>query len=207
VARLRKEWLPFEEIAGAAVTRAEPVLEGREVETAVPDEMLLVPVDALLVEQLLVNLLENAAKYSPPGSPIELRAVSAQGAAEIEVADRGPGIPAGDEERIFEKFYRGGDGTRASGTGLGLAVCQAIVRAHGGTITATNRPGGGAILRFTLPFEGTPPVATAFAGRDAWECPRRRHPPLRPCRSFSSSKTKNRCADSYEPASKARASG
>jgi two-component system sensor histidine kinase KdpD len=110
----------------------------------------------LLIEQVLANLLENAAKYSPPGSQIDLSARADSGEVVVEVADRGQGIPGGEEERIFEKFYRAKPVT-VGGAGLGLAICRAIIEAHSGRIWASNRPGGGAAFRFTLPLEGEPP--------------------------------------------------
>ena len=112
----------------------------------------MVPIDATLMEQVLVNLLENAVKFTAPASPIEVAAGRVDNEAWIEVRDRGPGVPEGEEERIFEKFYRAGDGNRAEGTGLGLAICRAIVHAHQGAIIASNREGGGAVLRVTLPL-------------------------------------------------------
>ena len=157
VGRVRKEWVPFEEILGSALERADPVLAGRRVETELPDDVLLVPADALLLEHVLVNLIENAAKFGSAEAPIEVRAMPAGPAVVVEVGDRGPGIAAGEQERIFEPFYRSADGRGTTGSGLGLAVCQAIVRAHGGTIRAENRVGGGAVFRIQLPLEGAPP--------------------------------------------------
>jgi two-component system sensor histidine kinase KdpD len=112
----------------------------------------------VLLEQVFVNLLENAAKYTPPNSPVEIvaRAPADAGAIAIEVADRGPGIPPGDEARLFDKFFRGPQAGSA-GAGLGLAICRGVIGAHGGTITAANRPGGGAVFRMTLPIVGAPP--------------------------------------------------
>jgi two-component system sensor histidine kinase KdpD len=110
------------------------------------------------VEQVLVNLLENAVKYTPAGSAIDVSAWVADSAAVVEVADRGPGLPAGNEERVFEKFYRAESKEVSGGVGLGLTICRAIVSAHGGRIWAENRGGGGAAFRFTLPLEGTPPT-------------------------------------------------
>jgi two-component system sensor histidine kinase KdpD len=157
VSQVHKEWSPIEEIVGAALSRVESKLEGRDVITKLPEEVLLVPLDALLIEQVLLNLLENAAKYSPAGSPLEIGAAVDAHDFVVRVADRGPGIAPGQEERVFERFYRAADGTRAAGTGLGLAVCRAIVRAHGGSIRAENRPDGGALFSFRLPIEGAPP--------------------------------------------------
>jgi two-component system sensor histidine kinase KdpD len=126
--------------------------------------------DALMV-QVLVNLLDNALKYSPPGSPIDITARQAGDEVEVAVADRGAGIPADDLRRVFDKFYRVrrtssllassrlSDSAR-SGTGLGLSICQGIVEAHGGRIWAENRPGGGTVLRLALP------IAPAIAAHD-----------------------------------------
>jgi two-component system sensor histidine kinase KdpD len=108
----------------------------------------MVFVDDVLLGQVLWNLLENAVKYTPPGSPIELAAFEADGRIVFEVRDRGPGIPAGDEERIFEKFYRGKSETQ--GAGLGLPICRAILQAHQGTIKALRREGGGTVFHMQL---------------------------------------------------------
>jgi len=102
-----------------------------------------------------VNLLENALKYTPAESPLEIRARMHAGGVEMVVADRGPGIPPGEEQRIFDKFYRIG-GARGGGVGLGLAICKGIVRAHGGQIFVMNRPGGGAEFHIYLPVDGAP---------------------------------------------------
>jgi two-component system sensor histidine kinase KdpD len=121
----------------------------------VPLDLPLVPIDALLVQQLLVNLLENAAKYTPASAAVRVSARALAGAVEIEVADDGPGLPAGDEERVFEKFHRSASGH--DGFGLGLAIARAIATAHGGTIRAENRAPHGARFVVTLPIVGTPP--------------------------------------------------
>jgi len=94
-------------------------------------------------------------RYSPAGSPIDVSARVTGLTVVVEVSDRGPGFAPGDEQRAFEKFYRG-HSARVRGVGLGLAICRAIVELHGGSITAENRPGGGATIRFTLPLEGSP---------------------------------------------------
>lgn len=103
--------------------------------------------------QVLVNLLDNALKYSPPGSPIEVAARTVDDTLEIMVADRGSGVPPEDLERIFDKFYRVHRPTGVSGTGLGLAICQGIVEAHRGRIWVQNRPGGGLVVTVALPRE------------------------------------------------------
>jgi two-component system sensor histidine kinase KdpD len=105
-----------------------------------------------------VNLVENALKYSPAGTPLRVAALEEDGFVSLTVSDRGPGIPSGEEERIFEKFYRAVRGGGPGGVGLGLAICRAIVRAHGGRIRAENRAGGGAVFRFTLPSSPPPPL-------------------------------------------------
>jgi K+-sensing histidine kinase KdpD len=157
---VKRQWLPLEEIVGSALTRLESQLEGRPVRTDLPDDLPLVSVDAVLLEQVFVNLLENAAKYTPAGSSVEIVArANAEGrSVVIEVCDRGPGIASGDESRLFEKFFRGRTPLPGStGAGLGLAICHGVISAHGGTIAAANRQGGGAVFRMTLPIVGTPP--------------------------------------------------
>ena len=126
------------------------------VKVALAADLPLLHVDPVLVEQLLANLLENAAKYTPAGTPIDIAAQVLPGRVAVEVADRGPGIPAGEEAKLFDKFYRLQREAAQSGVGLGLAICKAIVAAHGGTISAANRAGGGAVFRFELPA-GEPP--------------------------------------------------
>jgi two-component system sensor histidine kinase KdpD len=122
-----------------------------------PEDLPLVPLDGVLIEQVFYNLLENATKYTPAGSPIEITARRDGDWILVEVADRGPGLEPDAEQRVFEKFFRG-TGTRTTGTGLGLAICRGIVTAHGGTITARNRDGGGAIFTLRLPLEGGAPA-------------------------------------------------
>jgi two-component system sensor histidine kinase KdpD len=154
---LRKDWHPLEEIVGAALERLKQPLGNRPVITRLPEDLSLVPVDDVLIEQVLINLLENAVKYTAPGSPVEVSAWPSDGSVTVEVADRGPGLAPGEEQRVFEKFYRG-QRVGARGAGLGLAICRGFVEAHGGRIWAESRPGGGAAFRFTLPLVGTPPA-------------------------------------------------
>lgn len=155
--QLKREWVPLEEIVGAAINRLEVQLSGRSIRTELPPDLPLASVDPVLLEQLFINLLENARKYTPSGSPIEIRAHATSSATIIELADRGPGLPVGSESRIFDKFFRV-KGTRLPGAGLGLAICRGIVEAHGGTISAENREGGGAIFRIVLPRVGEAPA-------------------------------------------------
>jgi two-component system sensor histidine kinase KdpD len=150
--RPRKELCPLEEIVGSALERMRVQLASRPVKLDLPAEMLLVPVDPVLIEQVLTNLIENAVRYSPATSAIEIAAQVTGGSVAVSVGDRGPGIPPGEEEHLFDRFYRLKDGDRADASGLGLTICRAIVRAHGGDIHAENRIGGGSVFRFTLPL-------------------------------------------------------
>jgi two-component system sensor histidine kinase KdpD len=153
----RREWVPVDELVGAALARAEGRLRRHRVQTEIPDGQALVSVDPILVEQLLVNLLENAARHTPPGTEVTIHASGGPGGLDLEVADRGPGVTPGEEERVFERFHRGGRGT-GQGAGLGLAIARAIAEVHGGTLRVSGRPGGGASFRLLLPGGGTSPV-------------------------------------------------
>lgn len=135
------------------LVRLEAELAGREVRTELPEQLPLVAADPMLLEQLVLNLVENALKYTEAGSPIEIRAAARDGSVLLEVADRGPGFPPGTETRVFEKFYRGAH-AGVPGTGLGLAIARAIAQLHGGSLVAENPPGGGALLRLALPLDG-----------------------------------------------------
>ncbi|MCU1336256.1 MAG: kdpD [Bryobacterales bacterium] len=153
---LRRDFYPLEEIVGTALQRMESQLEGRTVITELAENLPMVFVDDVLLGQVLWNLLENIVKYTPSGTPIELAAFEKDGAVILEVRDRGPGVPAGEEERIFEKFYRGQSGNvsdNVRGAGLGLPICRAIIEAHRGTIQALPRDGGGSIFLIRLPLE------------------------------------------------------
>ncbi len=153
--KVRKEWCPIDEIIGAALSYVDDRLSGRQVRILIPSELPLIPVDSILIQQVLVNLLENALKYTPAGSELVLRASVSDQVAQIEVADRGSGIPPAHIEKIFEKFFRE-EASDRTGVGLGLAICSGIVEAHGGKIWVENRAGGGAVFKFTLPIEGIP---------------------------------------------------
>lgn len=149
------------EVIGSALSRLETILEHREVNLEIGPELPLIPMDASLIEQVFVNLLDNALKFSKPNSPIEIRANFTGEDASISVSEMGKGIPAEDLERIFDKFYKVRRKETISGTGLGLSICKGFIEAHGGRIWAQNHPKGGAILTFTLPmkqknFKGNP---------------------------------------------------
>ncbi|KGF78303.1 sensor protein KdpD [Massilia sp. JS1662] len=155
--KLRLQWQPVEEVIGSALAASHAALAGHTVATRVPTDLPLVQYDAVLVERVLSNLLENAGKYTPPGSTVTVAAEQHGQWLNVAVTDDGPGLPPGQEEAVFEKFTRGERESAKPGVGLGLAICRAIVGAHGGTIRAANRPEGGAAFTFTLPL-GTPPA-------------------------------------------------
>ncbi len=153
---LKKEWLTLEEVVGSALRTLEPGLGGRHITLSLPDPLMLVHVDGPLFERVLINLLENAVKYAGLRAEIGITAHSSPHQLRLDVWDNGPGIPAGQEQAIFDKFARGTKESAIPGVGLGLAICQAIVEVHGGTISAHHRPQGGALFCVTLPRE-TPP--------------------------------------------------
>ena len=164
--QVHREWHALEEPVGAALHRVGARLRARPITTQVPPDLPLVAMDPVLIEQVLINLLDNALKYTPEGSPIEISAFLANMGSlaagppcevVVEVADRGPGLAPGDEQRVFEKFYRSPT-VPARGSGLGLSICRGVMEAHGGRIEAANRPGGGAVFRFTLPAKETAPT-------------------------------------------------
>ncbi|HEY8876531.1 MAG TPA: ATP-binding protein, partial [Roseateles sp.] len=152
--QLNRHWLPLQEVVGSALASLDETLAGREVTVDLPAELPLVELDAVLVERVLVNLLENAAKYAD--GPICIAARTAGRHIEIDVTDKGPGFPAGREASLFNKFERGDRESATPGVGLGLAICKAIVEAHGGRISAHNVATGGACVRVELPL-GHPP--------------------------------------------------
>jgi two-component system sensor histidine kinase KdpD len=156
---LNLQWQPFEEVVGAALNAMHLVLEGREVILRIPRELPLVRFDAMLIERVLANLLENASKYTPPGTPITLSAEISGVDLSVSVSDEGPGLPKGREEAVFQKFARGERESATPGVGLGLPICRAIIEAHDGKIAGRNRPGSGATFTFTLPLGHPPPAA------------------------------------------------
>jgi len=140
------------DLVGAALEQLSGPLRNRQVRLDLPDGLPLAPLDFVLIQQVLTNLLDNALKYSSPEGPIEVRARVAGQDLEIQVADRGVGIPPDDLTRVFDKFFRVQRPSSVAGSGLGLAICKGIVEAHGGQIWAQNRPEGGALLTFSLPL-------------------------------------------------------
>jgi len=148
---LRRDWETLDDLVGSALSRVEERLGQHPVEVDLPVELSPLHVDADLVVQVLVNLLDNAVKYTPPATPLRIAARGEDDFIRVTVDDEGPGLPAAQRDRLFDKFQRGqGEGTIV-GAGLGLAICRAIVHAHGGEIRAGDRPGGGARFEFTLP--------------------------------------------------------
>jgi two-component system sensor histidine kinase KdpD len=163
VIALNRDWHVLGEIAGAVLRRLKEPLAAHPVALSLPGDLPLARVDATLIEQVFANLLENAAKYTPPGTPISLSAERSEGGLLISVEDDGPGLPPGDPEKLFAKFQRGAAEGAIGGAGLGLAICRAIVRLHGGKIWAERRAAGGAAFRFTLPLEPAPEVPAEAA--------------------------------------------
>ena len=147
---LRRDWQSLEDLVGAALQRMDSKLAGHPLEVHLPAELPPVYVDASLTVQVLVNLLDNVAKYTPPGTRVWVSASPDEGFVRVRVEDDGPGLPPGDPARLFDKFQRGAVEGTVVGVGLGLAICRAIVRAHGGQIDAQRRPEGGARFEFTL---------------------------------------------------------
>ncbi len=158
--QLQRDWYPLDELVGSALNRLSPLLAEHRVETVIPDDLPLVHVDGVLIDEVLANLLENAARYTPPGSQITLRGSAASEHVLVEVLDRGPGIAPGSEADIFRRFVRRRPTTDRAGTGLGLAICAAVVRLHGGRIGVENRQGGGTRFWFTVPLAAPPPLST-----------------------------------------------
>jgi two-component system sensor histidine kinase KdpD len=154
---LNRDWYPIDEIVGGVLTRMQNRLLDHPVSTQLSPRLPLIKVDSVLIGQILENLLENAIKYTPPGTPIDIGASSSIREVAFWVADRGPGIPAGAEDMLFEKFYRGTKEAAQSGAGLGLTICRAIAKAHKGQIHAENRPDGGAMFRLVMPMTEKPP--------------------------------------------------
>jgi two-component system sensor histidine kinase KdpD len=160
--KLNLQWQPLEEVVGSALNATHGMLKQHLVEVHMPRDLPLVRIDAMLIERVLVNLLENASKYTPLGSEISLAAEVVEDQLSVSVSDDGPGLTVGREEAVFQKFTRGERESATPGVGLGLAICRAIVESHQGKIVATHRPGGGARFTFTLPL-GHPPAAAEEA--------------------------------------------
>jgi two-component system sensor histidine kinase KdpD len=165
--KLLKAWQPLEEVVGSSVRAVEANYPGLAVQIQLAADLPVLEFDGVLIERVLVNLLENAVKHAG-GSEIAIRAGKSDRAVEIKVEDRGPGLPPGGADRLFGIFERGSPEAQSVGTGMGLAICKAIVEAHGGTIRAGNRDGGGACFAISLPVTRPPEaLQTALRAADA----------------------------------------
>ena len=155
---LNRQWQPLEEVVGGALAGLTARMVNHPVTVKLPHDLPLVEIDSLLIERVFANLLENAVKYTPPGTPVEISAATGSNELVVTVSDQGRGIPAGEEKQIFEKFYRVTSEGNQGGAGLGLSICRSIVEAHGGRIWADNLPSGGAAFHFALPLTEPPPM-------------------------------------------------
>lgn len=160
-----KQLILIDEVIGSVIQRMRRSLEHVVIRTTIRPELPSVDADPVQIGQVLTNIIENAVRFSPPGSEIQIAVTRWRSAVQVRVTDQGPGIPPADRERVFEEFYRRDAGGGRGGTGLGLAIARAVVVAHGGTIRATAAPGGGTAVIFELPItpedrEGARPAAT-----------------------------------------------
>jgi two-component system, OmpR family, sensor histidine kinase KdpD len=166
---VQKTWQPLEEVLGVALLRLEERLAGRRVQTRLAPGLPLVPIDELLIEQVFINLLDNAIKHTPAGTPVTIVAEVRDNSVLVEVADEGSGIPPGEEELIFGKFHRSNVADHAApagGSGLGLTICRGIITAHGGKIWVERDAEKGAVFRFTLPLDGPAPSVRPSEGAE-----------------------------------------
>jgi two-component system sensor histidine kinase KdpD len=161
---LRTDWHAIDDLVASALRASEARLAQWRISLNLPADLPLILVEATLIVQILTNLLENAAKYTPPGTTITIGAAVLDTSIILTVADDGPGLPIGDPERLFEKFQRGRSESNIVGAGLGLAICRAAARLHGGDIHAMNNVGGGARFEITLPMatQGDAPPAMEY---------------------------------------------
>jgi two-component system, OmpR family, sensor histidine kinase KdpD len=154
--QLHKEWQPIEEVIGASIKLSGALFQGQEIKVDLAENLPLIEFDAVLLERVFCNLIENAAKYSPPDSTILISVSTEDEAAVIRVSNAGSGFPDDKLLQVFEPFERGNAHSSVGGVGMGLAICRAVIEAHGGQIAALNPDNGGACVRFTLPL-GVPP--------------------------------------------------
>ncbi|HNH52199.1 MAG TPA: ATP-binding protein, partial [Nitrosomonas sp.] len=155
--KLKKDWQSIEEIVGSACMQLHRVMTTKNLITSIPANLPLCECDPILIQRVIVNLLDNAAKYTPTGSTISVSASAGNNEMTIMIEDNGPGLPLRQEDKIFEKFARGETESNKPGVGLGLALCKTIIEAHGGKISAENRVDGGARFIVTLPL-GIAPI-------------------------------------------------
>ena len=164
---ISRELEGLDDLIFGVLSRFSGRLEGRAVEVEIPPDLPLVALDPGLIDLMLVNLLENALRYTPQASPIDVRVTRTTRVVSVDVCDRGPGIAADEREKVFDKFYRGRLAKRNDGgTGLGLTICRAVARAHDGEVRVLEREGGGSIVRFSVPYaQILPEVVNAIIRR------------------------------------------
>lgn len=162
--RLKVDWCDMVDIVGIALRRVGDTTQKYIIKTELSHDLPFIRADCVLLEQVLVNLIDNAIKYSSHGSTITIAAANEEETLRVSVLDNGPGIPEDDLSNIFEKFYRSRQSGQVAGTGLGLSICKTIVEAHGGHIRAQNRPGGGAEVTFTIPVHNNDAAIPAKVG-------------------------------------------
>lgn len=150
---LVREYGDIQDLIGTVLNQMTWQLSNHTVLVNIPDSFPLIPIDTVLIAQVLTNLLDNTCKYAPPGSPIEIGVTKDTLWACISVKDKGPGIPPQDLKRVFDKFYRVNRHNQVTGTGLGLSICKAIIETHGGRIMANNNLDEGVTISFTLPLQ------------------------------------------------------
>jgi K+-sensing histidine kinase KdpD len=160
--RAEKDWYDLGEVIGGVVERVRPQAGACDIRIGMLDDLPLVPLDYALVERVLANLIENAIRHGGSHGPIEISVRTSPSSVRVEVADRGPGIPPGEQERIFDRFYQ--SSRRAGGVGLGLAIARGMIQAQGGQMWAGARPGGGAMFVFTLPLAPPTMAVKAMGG-------------------------------------------
>jgi two-component system sensor histidine kinase KdpD len=150
--RPQRDWYDAGELVREVVSRLQPLLQGRPVDLSIAESLPPVSLDYLMIDQVVTNLLENAVKYTPPGTPIDLRVERVDDRIRVSIADHGPGIPPNTREMVFDKFYRLETRGQIKGSGLGLAVSKGLVEGHDGQIRVEETPGGGATFVFELPW-------------------------------------------------------
>jgi two-component system sensor histidine kinase KdpD len=166
--KLNLDWCSVADLIDQSVKRVSKELANHELVIDIAPDLPPIRMDFDLMQQVLVNLLHNAATYTPPGARIRITAKIEGSDLELSVADRGPGLPPADLERVFDKFYRV-PGANSAGTGLGLSISKGLVEAHGGTISAENRPThGGARFTIRLPSSGAPTAVQNTAKKTDW---------------------------------------
>jgi two-component system sensor histidine kinase KdpD len=164
---LNKEWHSLSEIVGSALAQSTTLLRPRSIRTSLPADLPLVDVDAALIERVLINLFDNAAKYTPSTSTVAIRAAVSGDTMYMVVEDDGPGLPLADPDTLFEPFVRGKKESSIPGVGLGLALCRSIIAAHGGSIRAEARKPKGTAFEIRLPLGAPPEIESETVNEQA----------------------------------------